>query len=86
MIQQALDHYLNVLYGNNLKPGEVPNPLWIKEAGLAAARLLESREDWLQVTRIYKRLSALDPQSRTSFERKLSDAQKRLLAGKSDLE
>lgn len=86
LIQQALDHYLNVLYGNNLKPGEVPNPLWIKEAGLAAARLLESREDWLQVTRIYKRLSALDPQSRASFERKLSDAQKRLLAGKSDLE
>ncbi len=81
----ALDHYLNVLYGKNLKSGESPNPLWIKEAGLAAARVLENRGDWLQVTRIYERLGSLDPQSQAALSRRLSDARRKLSAQKGSI-
>lgn len=77
-LDQALERYLNVLYGKNLQTGETPNPLWIKEAGLAAARILENRGDWLQLTKIYERLGAMDPQSKSALARKLSDAQRKL--------
>lgn len=77
-MDQALERYLNVLYGKNLRSGETPNPLWIKEAGLAAARVLENRGDWLQLTRIYERLGAMDPQSKSAFARKLADARRKL--------
>lgn len=36
---QALDHYLAVFYARNLREGELPDPYWLKQAGLAAVEL-----------------------------------------------
>ncbi|RME95361.1 MAG: hypothetical protein D6766_03490 [Verrucomicrobia bacterium] len=38
---QALDHYLQVFYAKNLREGELPEPYWIKQAGLSALELAE---------------------------------------------
>lgn len=40
--QQALDHFLRVLLGGNLRPGEETSAFWVNRAGLEAARLAES--------------------------------------------
>lgn len=36
---QALDHYLEVFYARNRRDGELPDPYWMKQAGLAAIDL-----------------------------------------------
>jgi hypothetical protein len=42
LFQAALDNYLDVFWGNNLRDGETAAPLWVKEAGLRALPLIES--------------------------------------------
>jgi tetratricopeptide (TPR) repeat protein len=38
----ALDNYLDVFFGNNLRNGETADPLWVKKAGLQALPFVES--------------------------------------------
>jgi tetratricopeptide (TPR) repeat protein len=71
---RALEHYLRVLYGKNLRDGEQPDPYWVKQAGLAAANLAEARKQWDQAVGIYRRLQAEIPALRTRLERKIEQA------------
>jgi TolA-binding protein len=42
LLHAALDNYLDVFFGNNLRNGETADPFWIKKAGLQALPLVES--------------------------------------------
>lgn len=42
LLRSALDNYLDVFYGYNLRDGENPNPFWTNEAGLKALPLIET--------------------------------------------
>jgi len=49
MRQRALEHYLRVVYQQNLREGEQADPFWVKEAGLRAMRLAEELQMWEQL-------------------------------------
>lgn len=42
LLQAALDNYLDVFWGDNLRDGETASPPWVKEAGLRALPLVET--------------------------------------------
>ncbi|HEV2320580.1 MAG TPA: tetratricopeptide repeat protein [Verrucomicrobiae bacterium] len=42
LLHSALDNYLDVFFGNNLRNGEKADPFWVKKAGLQALPLIES--------------------------------------------
>ncbi|MBU6399424.1 MAG: tetratricopeptide repeat protein [Verrucomicrobia bacterium] len=66
LLGRALDHYLNVLYGTNLRDGEKADPYWLGQAGLAAGRLLERQEKWDLAAKVYARLLDLPPLRRAA--------------------
>lgn len=78
LMQQALDRFLNVLYGKNLREGEKPSPLWSKEAGLAAARVLEMQKRPAEAIRVYERLQQMLPSLRPTLERRIAAARQQL--------
>ncbi|HEY1789744.1 MAG TPA: tetratricopeptide repeat protein [Verrucomicrobiae bacterium] len=41
LLHAALDNYLDVFFGNNLRNGETADPFWVKKAGLQALPLVE---------------------------------------------
>jgi tetratricopeptide (TPR) repeat protein len=62
LLKQALEDYLDVFfYQNDLRDGEQPDLFWVKEAGLKAARLAESLQEWKTAYTIYRRLESLYP-------------------------
>jgi TolA-binding protein len=76
LLQLALNHYLNVLYGKNLRDGETPDAFWTEKAGLQAAGVAETLGEWPQAVNVYQRLEALLPQLKDSLEKKIAAAQK----------
>ena len=76
LLNAALERYLNVVYGKNLRDGERPDPFWIKEAGLAAARVLETRGQWNESINLYRRLQDLVPSLRPMLEKKIESARR----------
>lgn len=80
LLKSALeDHYLSVVYGKNLRDDEAPVPFWVKEAGSAAARLLDSQKSWTELLNLYTRLQEILPSLRPSLEKKIATV--RELAG-----
>jgi TolA-binding protein len=77
-LEQALDHYLRVFYGKNLRDGESPDPYWLKEAGLEAAALAESQGKWNQAISLYQRLQLELPPLRARLEKKIEQAKEAL--------
>ena len=83
LLQSALNHYLDVLYfDKDLKEGEKPDPFWVKKAGLEAARLAESRQEWAQAIKIYERLRALMPALGSTLDKKTAKAAEQLTRAK----
>jgi TolA-binding protein len=78
LLERARNHYLNVLYGKNRRPGEPPDPIWPGKAGLEAARLAESLRMWERAARVYARLMELYPPWRDMLQRKLDKINERL--------
>jgi TolA-binding protein len=70
-LRQALDRYLNVVYGKNLAEGERLDPVWLREAGLAAARLAEELKQWDVALKLYENLAAALPPLRPSMEKRI---------------
>jgi hypothetical protein len=77
LVTAARDHYLNVVYGKT-NAGQPTEPFWLKEAGLAAARLAEAERDWEVASQLYARLADLLPPMRASLERRRERVQERL--------
>ena len=42
LLRSALDNYLDVFFGNNLRNGETADPLWVEKSGLQSLPLIES--------------------------------------------
>ena len=78
-MDDAWDRYASVVY---FAEDETYDPRWVKEAGLAAARLCESREQWDQAIHVYRRLQALLPALKPTVERRISLARGRLESSK----
>ena len=74
LLRMALDNYLDVFdtsFGNNLREGETANPLWAKKAGLAAARLEESFQEWPQALNYYRDMTNAWPSLQAALENKI---------------
>jgi TolA-binding protein len=76
----ALDHYLNIVYGKSpvLQNGEKPDPFWLKEASLAAARMAEEQQDWTLAIHLYQRLINVLPPLRPALEKRIQKAREQL--------
>ena len=72
LLKSALDHYLNVVYGKNLTGDETPVPLWVKEAGFAAARILEGQKRWTEAIKLYGQIQQMLPSLRASLEKRIA--------------
>ena len=57
LLEQALNHCLDVVYGKILRDDERLDPLWTKEAGVKAFELADSLQAWSQEVRLYERLT-----------------------------
>jgi len=78
LLQQALQNYLDVLYGKGLRDGESPDPFWVKKAGLQAASVAETLGEWPQAVNVYRRLEGLLPPLHDLLEKKIVNAQEHL--------
>lgn len=77
LLQQSVNHYLNVVLGSNLRDNEEADPFWVKEAGLAAARVDEDLGEWDKAVNVYQTLSeqlAGIPQLQSYLEKKIAYA------------
>lgn len=79
-LRQALDAYLDVFYEKDLRPGERSVPHWVQRAGLDAARVAETLQDWPHAIRIYERLQALLPPLKPSLDKRIARAAEQLKA------
>jgi TolA-binding protein len=77
-LDAALKHYMNVVTESNLRDGESFDAKWMYEAGVAAAKLCESSEQWEQAVEIYGRLAKLLPPLRPAVEKKIVAARTHL--------
>lgn len=82
LLDDALDNYSDVLYKNNLRDGEQPDPFWRKKAGLQAAALAETLANYEVAVNVYSHLEELFPQAKDSLEKKIAAAQAHLPPGK----
>ncbi len=72
LLKQASEHYYKILFSEN------PDPFWLKEAGLAAARLAEDQKEWETAINIYDRLASLLPPLKPAMERKSDKAREQM--------
>jgi TolA-binding protein len=77
LLELALDHYLNVVYGKNLVGDEKPDLYWITQAGLPAGHLAEALKQWEQATKLYQRLLELLPPLKAVLEKRIEKARER---------
>lgn len=69
--EEALLHYLNVL--DQMDPSR-QDPVWVKEAGLKAARLCKARGQWGKAVNVYKRVLDVIPSLRSALEEEINKA------------
>jgi TolA-binding protein len=78
LARSALDHYLNVVYGQHQRADEPPDLFWMKRAGLEALRLTESLQAWEQVAKLCDTLGTLLPPLQPLLEKKRARALEQL--------
>lgn len=83
-LREALDRYVDVLYGRHLRSGEVPDVFWTRRAGLEAARLAETLHEWPQALRLYERLRDLLPPLQPALEKRMERIRERLMASSAE--
>jgi tetratricopeptide (TPR) repeat protein len=77
LLDEALNHFMNVVYGPNLRDGEHADPYWFGQAGLAAGRLLEKQQKWDLALKVYEHLVEI-PALRTAAQTKLAAVRSRM--------
>lgn len=80
LMEAALRHYLNVVYGQNLRDGEQSDVHWLKEAGLAAARLAEELGEWQEAVNLYQRLMEDLPPLRPELQKRINKVLDKMVA------
>ena len=72
LLKLALASYLDAfLYENSLRDGEQPDPFWVKESGLKAARLAERLQQWTEAVNIYQQLEEWYPPLHSLLEKRI---------------
>jgi hypothetical protein len=71
LLNDALTRYLAVFEGKNLRDKETANAYWVREAGIAAARMAEDQQRWDVAANLYRRLGELIPSMREVWDAKL---------------
>ncbi len=81
LLRQAVEHYLNIVNGSNLRDGEKVDLYWEQVAGLAAAGIEgEDLKEWDKVIDIYQTMQDDLPPLQGLLKRKIENAQKMLNA------
>ena len=78
LLSAALEHFYNVVLGSGPLAQTEPDPLWVREAGFAGARLAEERRRWKIAVGIYERLASLLPPLRPRLQDKIDKAREQL--------
>jgi TolA-binding protein len=73
LLEAAMAHYLNVFYEKNLRAGELPDPSWLKQAGLDAVKLAEALKRWDVALGLYQRLVTELAPLRARFEKRIAE-------------
>jgi tetratricopeptide (TPR) repeat protein len=80
LLEQAVNHYLNVVNGNNLRGDETQNDkdlFWVQQAGLAAAAIEgEDLKQWDKAVSLYETLRDELPPLQGLLKKKIENAQK----------
>jgi TolA-binding protein len=78
LLQQAVDHYLNVVNGSNLRGDESQKDLyWVQQTGLAAAAIEgEDLKEWDNAVNLYQTLRDDLPPLQGLLKKKIENAQK----------
>lgn len=63
LLDEALEHYLDVVYMKNLPRGVTPDAFWIREAGVNALKIFEITKNWEQAEIFSNYLTELLPAS-----------------------
>lgn len=72
LIDTALNSFLAVVYSD--REGETPDQLWVKEAGLDAAAILEEQGKWTPAQNLYLRLGEKIPPLKPTMEKRIEAA------------
>ncbi len=72
LLRLALDDYLVVFNGDNLREEKVQDPFWTKKAGLQAAPLVGKLNQPAAQKKFYERLKTLLPQITSDIDRKIA--------------
>jgi TolA-binding protein len=72
LLNEALDNYLAVFYGLNLRDDEQPDPFWMKKAGLQAAPLVGLLNNLDAERKFYGSLKKCLPQLADSIDKKIA--------------
>jgi hypothetical protein len=83
LLKMALNYYLNIFNGKNLKTSEAADPVWTRESGFQAARLAEEQKQWSLALNVYVALRDLAPASRDSLERRIARLREQVAGEKS---
>jgi len=85
LLEQALNHCLDVVYGKILRDDERLDPFWTKEAGVKAFDLADSLQAWSQEIRLYERLTnSIWPQLPALLVKRAAKARENLEREKAD--
>lgn len=76
--RSALDHFLNVMHGNNLPENAPPDLKTLIDAGMEAAKLSEHLGDYGQAIQLYKRLKKTFPAMQSQLDKKITDDESNL--------
>ena len=76
--KEAAEHWANVLYQKQLRPGEAPDLRQVQEAGRQFARLREEQQDWAGAILIYQRMQQMFPSRRAALEQRVERARQML--------
>ena len=78
LLEEALAHYGSVVFEKNLGDEETADPFWLKEAGLAAGKLVEERKQWEIAIKIYNQLLIKLPPLRDLLQMRIKRASEQL--------
>ncbi|MDA7512857.1 hypothetical protein N8628_06280 [Verrucomicrobia bacterium] len=76
--EQALQHFLSIVYLKNLKKGENPDAFWVRKAGIKVMEMLERTRNWEQAKAFSEYLIELMPAQKDEWLRMMTQWNKRL--------
>jgi len=78
LITVAFEHYYDVVLGAGPLAQTGTDPFWLKEAGLAAARIAEDRRQWKRAISIYERVGSVLASLKPRLQDKIEKAREQL--------